>query len=74
MFSSLSNAKGFVMIPSNVYGTYTTPDTGLWWKAMQEHVNFPGAVIAPLTIYSDQTSISNDKQVEDGQYILQLLI
>jgi hypothetical protein len=34
LFSAPSNAEGFKLWPNNT-GSYTTPDTGNWWLAMQ---------------------------------------
>ncbi|CAM6050719.1 unnamed protein product, partial [Sphagnum compactum] len=67
MFSSPSLKEDFQIAPSNGVhqGVYSTPNTGLWWLQMQNLINTqcPGAVVAQLIFYSDQTSLSNDGRV-----------
>lgn len=71
LFSSPSNLDGFKLKSAST-GTYSTPKTGEWWKAMEDHVNCKDSVIAGLILYSDQTSLSNDRRVLGYPIIMSL--
>jgi Plavaka transposase len=56
----------------NGHRTYSTPQTADWWKEMDAILNFVGASVAALIIYSDQTTLSNDWRVSGWPVILTL--
>ncbi|CAM6089392.1 unnamed protein product [Calypogeia fissa] len=64
LFSNKKNAEGFELHSKPLQideVQYTTPASGKWWKSMQ---SCPGGVIAPIILYSDQTSLSNNRQTQ----------
>ncbi|GAQ89262.1 hypothetical protein KFL_005040060 [Klebsormidium nitens] len=68
MLSNSANSTGLADRPQDSKGnrTVSSPDTATFWEQAQEYINrtgHAGAVIAPLIMNSDVTTLSNDMSV-----------
>lgn len=75
LFSNPANGEGFDFGPISSTPQpqeYSVPSSGNWWRCMQNHIACPGAIIAPLIFYSDQTSLSNNGRVSGYPLVLSL--
>ncbi len=75
-FSSLVNNDGFDFGPKSICDqqplAFSTPCISRWWWSMQDYINCPGGVIAPLILYSDVTFLSNNGKVTRYPFMLSL--
>jgi hypothetical protein len=77
LFSDTGNLEGFDLGLNEdveLNGVYSTPSTGEWWKFMRNYYNriCQGSVVAPLILYSDQTTLSNNSRVSGYPLVLTL--
>ncbi|GAQ87356.1 hypothetical protein KFL_003470130 [Klebsormidium nitens] len=79
LFEAAENADGFALRPVLLYNDqaqriYSTPQSADWWHSMQDHINkqCADAVIAAMILYSDATTLSNDRRTSGWPLVLSL--
>jgi hypothetical protein len=80
LFSTPTNGEGFDLGPKSssssssttIKRSYSTPSSGDWWQFKQGYIGCLGGVIAPLILYTDQTSLSNNGRVSGYPLVLSL--
>lgn len=79
LYSSPKNGENFAIHASlnQEHGTnrsYSSLQSGDWWTEVQEDVQSKceGGVVAPIILYSDQTSLANNRQTQGWPLVITL--
>jgi hypothetical protein len=76
LFSSPKNQEGFALhsfvVEEESERIYTSLQSGEWWREMDEDVEqvCSGGVVAPIILYLDQTSLSNNKRTQGWPVVM----